>query len=196
MTVAAHLAAKDFLVQPWKNGGGMTTELAAHPAGARPEWRLSIAEVTRAGPFSDYSGYERTIMLLEGEGMRLAFDRAEPMVIDRPLRPFTFDGAWRCDCELLGGAVRDLNLMVDREAARGTLEVLWPRQPLARPVRADWTLVYVLAGTLRAALGDAAYTLETGDLLRLDGPADERLSLDCDGPDPALAIAEVRSLRR
>jgi environmental stress-induced protein Ves len=196
MSVVTHLAARDFTRQPWKNGGGTTTELAAFPAGARPLWRVSIADVARDGPFSDFSGYERTIMLLEGAGMALAFEGRETARIDRPLHPFTFDGAWRCDCTLLGGPVRDMNLMVDREAARGTVEVLWPGKRLARTLRADWTLVFVAAGSGRFTLGEAGYRVPTGEMLRIDGPSDEPLSLECDGPDAALAIIEVQRQRR
>jgi environmental stress-induced protein Ves len=196
MSVVAHLAARDFVAQPWKNGGGTTTELAAFPAGARPLWRVSIADVARDGPFSDFSGYERTIMLLEGAGMVLAFDGREPERIERRLQPFTFDGAWRCDCSLLAGPVRDLNLMVDREAARGTIEVLWPRARMARNLRADWTLAFAAAGTARFFLGEAEYRVPTGDILRIDGPSDEPLSFECDGADAALAILEVQRQRR
>ena len=42
---------------PWKNGGGVTREVAAHPAGASLEdfdWRVSTAEVRAAGPFSGF----------------------------------------------------------------------------------------------------------------------------------------------
>lgn len=195
MSVVSHLAARDFRRQPWKNGGGTTTEIAAYPAGSRPLWRVSIAEVTRDGPFSDFSGYERTIMMLEGAGMVLAFAGREPQRIERPLRPFTFDGAWKCDCTLLGGPVRDMNLMVDREAARGSIEVLWPRAAMARNVRADWTLVYVVAGTGTFTLGEAAYRVRTGEALRIDGPSEVPLSFQCDGPDAALAILEVQRQR-
>ncbi|MCZ0993430.1 HutD family protein [Streptomyces noursei] len=40
---------------PWRNGGGLTREVAAHPPGAGWDafaWRVSLAEVTRDGPYS------------------------------------------------------------------------------------------------------------------------------------------------
>jgi hypothetical protein len=179
----------DVLPQRWKNGGGIPTELAVHPASGRPLWRASIAEVALDGPFSDYAGYERTIMLMEGRGMVLAFDRADPARIDAPFVPFTFDGAWRCDCTLIAGPVRDMNLMVDRETARGTIEVVRPRGPMARELRAEWTLLYVLSGAARASLGGNGHSMAAGELLRVDGAGD-RLSLDADGIDPAVARHE------
>ena len=82
---------------------------------------------------------------------------------------------WAAGNERFRDVERDLNLRVgldrlvdrgrqgavvgdDREAARGSIEVLWPRATMARTVRADWTLVYVVAGTgafgLMARVGD------------------------------------------
>ena len=194
--IVAHLAARDFERQPWKNGGGFTTQLAAWPREGRPTWRVSVADVAASGPFSDFSGYDRTIVLLEGAGMLLRFDAAPEARIERRWQPFAFDGAWRTECELLGGPVRDLNLIVDREAARGTVEVLLPRPAVERPLRADWTLVYVLSGGLAARVGDAGHRLEIGEALRIDGSGDERLSLSSDGIDPAAAMVEIRTLRR
>ena len=196
MTVVARLGPRDFRPQPWKNGGGTTTELAVYPASGRPLWRVSIADVATSGPFSDFSGYERTIMLLEGDGMVLRFEGAPEARIERRWRPFVFDGAWRTGCELLGGPVRGLNLIVDREAARGTLEVLLPREALERPLRADWTLLYALSGRLKARVGAAEHALGVGEALRIDGCGDERLSLSSDGIDPAAAMVEIRTLRR
>lgn len=195
MSVVTRLGPRDFRKQPWKNGGGTTTELAVHPAGGRPLWRVSIADVSASGPFSDFSGYERTIMLLEGEGMRLALEGAPDAVIDRPHVPFVFDGAARCHCTLIGGAVRDMNLMVDRTAARGAIEVLGGRQVRTRTFTAAWTLIHALRGRAHVAFEGAEYTLDTGDLLRIDGVPTTPLSLSCDAPAAALAILTVEMQR-
>ena len=69
------LTPADYRPMPWKNGAGRTTEIAAHPAGAALDafaWRVSIADVERDGPFSRFPGIDRTIVLLDGAGMRLA----------------------------------------------------------------------------------------------------------------------------
>ena len=54
---------------PWKNGGGVTVEIYTNPPSAAFDWRVSIATVNAAGPFSTFAGYERHIMTLTGEGM-------------------------------------------------------------------------------------------------------------------------------
>lgn len=106
------LRATDYLRMPWKNGGGATAEIA-RDAGSGLDgfgWRLSLAEVDESGGFSRFSGYQRIITVLEGDGMRLDVEG----VLSRPLRaldPFAFDGDSTVHCELLGGAIRDFNLI-------------------------------------------------------------------------------------
>jgi hypothetical protein len=195
MSVVTRLGPRDFRKQPWKNAGGTTTELAVHPATGRPLWRLSIADVSTSGPFSDYSGYERTIMLLEGDGMRLVLDEASEALVDRPYIPFVFDGAAKCHCTLLGGAVRDMNLMVDRTTARGALEVVTGKEVRTRTLTAAWTLLHALAGRAQASFEGADYVLEAGELLRIDGMPTTPLSLSCDGSAGALAVITVEMQR-
>jgi uncharacterized protein len=164
-----HRTAADFRVQPWRNGGGRTTELAVEPGdGNKFVWRLSIAEVERSGPFSDFAGYHRTIMLLEGDGMALAFDGHEPQCIVEPHRPFVFDGGWKTDCRLLGGPVRDLNLMVDHSRARGAMQVRAVDGPIELLAAARRELILGLQGAVEMDAEGKTYRLRPGELLRLD----------------------------
>jgi hypothetical protein len=68
------LTTADYRQTPWKNGGGRTTLLALHPPAAdfaRFAWRASVADVATDGPFSEFAGVDRTLVLLRGAGMRL-----------------------------------------------------------------------------------------------------------------------------
>ena len=111
---------------PWKNGGGTTQEVVCFPPGAGLDdfdWRVSIATIAMGGPFSVFRGVDRTIMLLEGDGVRLqlaGFDH----VLDAPHQPFAFDGDAAVECSLLGGLSTDFNLMVRRARGQATLRVL------------------------------------------------------------------------
>ena len=69
------LRSSDYQRMPWKNGGGTTTEIwkAASPAGEML-WRLSIADVASDGPFSEFPGIDRWIMVIAGKGMELTID--------------------------------------------------------------------------------------------------------------------------
>jgi environmental stress-induced protein Ves len=58
----------DLKAVPWKNGLGVTREIAVEPVGASMDdflWRVSIADVDTASPFSTFPGIDRTIVLLE-----------------------------------------------------------------------------------------------------------------------------------
>jgi environmental stress-induced protein Ves len=171
-----HLTAADFVRQPWKNGGGSTTQLALEGDDDRWLWRLSAADVERSGPFSDFAGYERTIMLLEGDGMDLEIDgRVAPL---RTLfEPFVFDGAAKTTCTLVSGPVRDLNLMVDRKRARGSVQVVHPDHFRGARIDAPWALVHALRGWTRIAMPGVEVSLAPGELLRLDDPRGAELSL-------------------
>src|SRR6185295_12572572 len=83
-------------VMPWKNGGGSTCEIACWPPGAKLGdfgWRVSIATMAAAGPFSVFEGVDRSIMLLAGDGVRLqSDDGAIDHRLDTPHQPFAFSG--------------------------------------------------------------------------------------------------------
>ncbi len=115
-------------VMPWKNGFGTTIEIAIDPpasdVGGRFRWRLSIAAVERSGPFSAFTGYERTIMLIEGHGMDLVVGDQPAQRLDRLFEPFVFSGDAPAECRLLDGPVRDFNLMVERSSLRSRMAVL------------------------------------------------------------------------
>lgn len=61
---------------PWRNGGGRTVEIASGPAGSNGawSWRISVASIDAAGPFSAFPGLGRILTLVEGDRMDLAID--------------------------------------------------------------------------------------------------------------------------
>ena len=61
----------DVAATPWRNGGGVTRELAVWPAQGEWAWRMSVAEVDRSGPFSRFEGIERWLAVLQGNGVQL-----------------------------------------------------------------------------------------------------------------------------
>lgn len=117
-----HLRETDYVRQPWKNGGGWTTQLAASPDGSEFDWRASIAEIEASGPFSTFAGCDRHIALLDGAGMRLEFDSAQPALLEQRLQFVRFSGDWKTYGSLLDGPVRDFNFIARRE--RVSAEVL------------------------------------------------------------------------
>jgi uncharacterized protein len=120
------LKPTDYRSMPWKNGGGETTEIAAHPPAATVDaftWRVSIAKVDRDGRFSLFPGIDRTIVLLEGAGMRLTGGGGDA-TLRTPFQPYSFAGDDAVDCALVAGAIRDFNAMFRRDRAHGTVAVV------------------------------------------------------------------------
>jgi environmental stress-induced protein Ves len=113
-----HLA--DVPAAPWRNGGGVTRELAAWPAQGEWHWRMSVAEVGSSGPFSRFDGITRWFAVLAGAGVvlnvRTPSDSVETDSLEHRLTendaPLCFDGGAATDCRLIDGPTQDFNLMV------------------------------------------------------------------------------------
>lgn len=148
----------------WKNGGGVTREIACVPAGAGLddfEWRVSIARIAQAGPFSAFAGIDRVITLLAGPGVRLrSGDGRIDHRLDRPLAPFAFPGECPIDAQLLGGPCDDLNVMVRRGRHRAAVQVFRAADTVP-PAAAGVLLVTQGRWSARAGAGEAI-TIEAG----------------------------------
>ena len=165
------LRAADYRRMRWQNGAGWTTELArasSPEANAAFDWRISIAEVESDGAFSVFPDCDRYIALLEGAGMRIAFDDGDEIELEQRLKFFAFNGERNAHGYLRAGPVRDFNVIVKRE--RCTAEVLV--RPLVGPMvflpepMTTW-FVYLAAGN--AVLKDSGdIELSAGESLLLE----------------------------
>ena len=104
---------EDAVATPWRNGGGVTRELAAWPSSIDWTWRMSVAEIVQSGPFSTFDGVDRWFVVLAGRGVQLTVDQQRHHLTTAQ-KPFFFDGAASTDCQLTDGATQDFNLMVQR----------------------------------------------------------------------------------
>lgn len=114
------LRAADRVPVPWKNGGGVTREVAAFPEGAGFDdflWRVSMAEVRADGPFSVFAGVDRVLAVLEGR-LRLEVEGRPPVEIGPDSPPVVFPGDAPTHGAVLAGPVLDLNVMTRRGQAR------------------------------------------------------------------------------
>jgi len=146
------LAPSHYRRMPWKNGGGFTEEIVAYPERAALggfDWRVSIAEVARDGPFSRFPGIDRTIALIEGAGMRLSHGDVH-VVLRTRFEPYAFDGDHPVDCKLVSGPVRDFNAMVRRDRARGEVAAIRAGASIAA---ADFRIVFAAIGAFECAQG-------------------------------------------
>jgi uncharacterized protein len=140
--VAGIVRFADLTPVPWRNGGGVTREVVSSGGSGLQgfDWRISIAEVSKAGPFSAFPGVDRIITVVEGEGMDLVIDGVEHVL--GLYEPLGFDGASRTECVRLTGPLRDLNVMTrnDRLSASVAIRDL----SMTRPIAIDGNQVLVL----------------------------------------------------
>lgn len=147
------LGPEAFRTTPWRNGGGITTELAIAPEEATVSdpfgWRLSTAQVASSGPFSRFEGCDRVLLLLEGEGMDLDHGVHGRAVLDRVLQPVAFSGDWDTTGTLRGGPCRDFNVICRRNRWRADVSVCGGGSVTA--LEGGRFLIYAVRGTFQAA---------------------------------------------
>lgn len=117
-----HLTRADYTRQPWKNGKGVTVELARAESGGALLWRLSMATVAEDGPFSLFPGIERNLTVISGPGFRLEGNGLS--LTCAPLVPVAFPGDVAVSAQGATGTVsEDFNVMTARHLPRPTVQV-------------------------------------------------------------------------
>lgn len=172
------LSAADRIAAPWRNGGGVTREVAAFPPGAGMDafgWRISLADVAADGPFSAFPGVDRVLTVIEGAGLVLDVE-GRAATLDAASPPLAFAGEAKVAARLTGGPIRDLNLMVRRDGWRGRARRLTVAGAVQLVTEADVTLVLAL-DALRIAGPDGIVDLAPLDAILLDAKG-SRLSLE------------------
>ncbi len=178
-----------FKASPWKNGGGITHEALRVPERGIFSWRVSIAHIDAPGPFSDFAGYARTMVLLRGAGVALKLSDGTQRLMRATGDLAQFDGALGAECELLNGPCVDLNLMTSNALRLGEVRVERLRGSLAYTARKDESLiVFPIDAPLQIhpSNGNAAI-LEPWDLAVLGGSAESAGRIACRG-DAACAV--------
>ena len=100
-----------YVTSQWKNGGGITHEIARGNQDGHLLWRLSLAEVDRDGPFSVFPGLHRILTVVSGAGMVL--EGVQGNLPAPPFSPLTFSGDIELCGRLRSGPVRNFNLIFD-----------------------------------------------------------------------------------
>ena len=112
------LSPETFKTIPWKNGLGQTTELAINSGGNLDNfnWRLSIASVVNDGDFSNFSGYQRNLVLIEGKGLILDHRNGDIDELTNLLDIAHFDGGSKTHGSLVNGGIKDFNIMTNENS--------------------------------------------------------------------------------
>lgn len=169
------ISARDHRRMPWKNGGGVTTEIAIAPQGAALDafdWRISTAHVASDGPFSLFPEIDRTLAVLTGEGVILDIAGRGSARLDRATPPYAFPGDVPIASRLIGGAIDDLNVMTRRGRFRHHLTRRAVAEPFSLERRGDVTVVVLAGADAVATGGGETFAIADGDSVIVDSGED------------------------
>lgn len=175
------LRAADHKAMPWKNGGGVTREVALAPAeGAAFLWRLSLATIRESGPFSSFAGIDRTIVALRGNAVDLTVDGALATRLTAAGEPFAFAGEAAVEAQVGEGETTDLNIMTLRGRARHVMKRLaWSGALRLTGEHSTTALVFTGPVTVHASGNDHALAADDAIVDLLPG---ETLALTSASP--------------
>ena len=192
------ILTSDIEATPWKNGGGVTREIAT---GSPPDstagwgWRVSLAEVAQDGPFSIFPETDRVIAVIDGAGMDLVSPDGATVALE-PFQAVRLSGDDPLFGRLRHGPVRDLNVMVLRKHFAGDMDLRQgPCSATSDIGREDCLLIHTVAGRCTVRVDDGApHDLAPGEVLVHEGEG--RIACQLAGASRAAIIRITRRQNR
>lgn len=160
------LRASDHKRMLWKNGKGETVEIAVFPPDSSIDdfdWRISMATVAADGPFSIFPGIDRTLAILEGNGMALDIAGSAPVLLTTASDPLAFPADIPVAARLHDGEITDLNVMTRRAGLSHTMIRIEVDGSKTIPVPASTCLLLCHRGSLSFRRNDEGGVLAAGD---------------------------------
>lgn len=163
---------------PWKNGGGVTIDVAQcqlpgfSPGGWEGMvWRFGRTAIVTPGPFSDLSGFDRHQVLVSGLGLVLETPAGE-IDVRQPFKSVRFAGEIPIVSRLEAGPVEVVNLVGDRSRVSTNLSCLAGGSTNAYP--AGVHIVYA-ATSCNLVINSDACKMDVVHAIRID--AGERFTV-------------------
>lgn len=169
---------QDYRSMPWKNGGGVTTELARFPEDANTEqfiWRLSRAEIKSSGPFSHFAQIDRSLAVLSDSNLLLQLEEAkgvtENIYLNQHSLPYRFNGETPVNAVLEKDEepVLDLNFMSRRTVCQHFMQRLEAGEHFIQASDAQQILMYCARGSAKMIVDEkTGMRVQEDDLILLD----------------------------
>jgi environmental stress-induced protein Ves len=183
--------AADYRRMRWKNGGGETIEIVASPPGASLDdfhWRVSMAHVASAGPFSHFAGIDRSLAVIAGNGIALRLGGRGEVRLTGDVAPYAFPGDLPVEATLLGGPIDDLNVMSRRGRYRHLLSRMQIAGTTVLPRHGDIMVVLLRGSGAKLRCGRQRETAAGGDTIVLDEAEKTRVEILPDGAAELLVV--------
>lgn len=162
-----------FKTVPWKNGKGSTKELLFENIEDDDAfaWRLSMAPVSENGQFSDFSGYDRILILVEGNGITLSHDSGQVDYLEQRFDFAQFDGGWTTEATLSQDRITDFNIMTRQGFCVAHVDIFPQNGEHQFNVNAEQLLVFSLDADIGLVTPDVeTQRLEAKNLLQVNSP--------------------------
>jgi hypothetical protein len=166
--------------EPWKNQGGWTRTVAsAQGADGQTDWRVSVADITAAGPFSVFEGLDRQAVMLQGARLRLRAELPEHDIhFNGAGSRAAFAGERRLVCDAPTEPTALWNVMHRRGRVRAEVSVHSDTVLHLPPAR--HLFIYVMSGEVELALPQGrTQGLSTGQVLHLQHTPAQALLAPC-----------------
>nr|WP_206119728.1 HutD family protein [Rhizobium laguerreae] len=166
---------------PWKNGKGETVEIAVFPPDASIDdfdWRISMATVAEDGPFSIFPGIDRTLAILDGNGMVLDVAGSSAVLLTTASDPLAFPADIPVAARLEDGTITDLNVMTRRDGFSHMLIRIDVDGSKTAPLPPSTCLLLCHRGALSFRRDGETGALAAGDALLVTDTAATVLEID------------------
>jgi environmental stress-induced protein Ves len=133
---------------------------------------LSIASVVEDGHFSDFSGYERTLILVKGNGISLQQAGKRKDKLSNLLDVATFDGGLKFSGTLHSRPINDFNFIADKEKYKVTVHTYDKKIEII--LRLTYLIfMYCLSGDANISSSDGTdnINLKHGCLIKITQPS-------------------------
>lgn len=191
------IKASEFKNMLWKNGKGTTTQIFREPETGDFDWRVSCATVANDGPFSHFIGYDRSLSIINGNGMVVSVNDKPGITITPVTPPFSFSGDHNTSAILIDGPVLDFNVIYRRDKIVSHVQRVVMQgtdRYLTSVRRGDELLLYPYVGALHLSTSTQRMDTTEGDCYVINGHGVVQLSTP---PDPSpCSVFVVRVCRK
>lgn len=188
------LTMSDYVVTPWKNGGGVTSDVFLFPDGATQEnfdIRLSLAPILTEGAFSSFPGIDRHITRLSATPLGLVFG-GETRELKR-LEPLYFDSVLQPRSVLPEGPAQVLNVMTRRGRWNAqVMPVAGANEPLLAVPDGGLVVLHAVTGTWQVGDRVGSVIVRPGETLISREESTLRASSQRDGEAIVAFLSPMR----
>lgn len=171
------IKSSEYLVMPWKNGQGVTSQIDIFPPGEsfpgdKFLWRVSSATVQSSAPFSQFPGCDRYLSVLQGDGLILNETVLNPNEI------YHFHGEDLIFGKLINKTVLDLGVIFRRDSVRAAMT--WKTVPAEKNMKLplDYEVNYLFCAQGNFAL--SPHQVQEGDCLKVSNI--KNIEITVEGP--------------